>query len=100
MIMPGRAEAALQTVIVLEGLLHGMELAASRQAFDRRHLRAFAARRQHRAGLDRLAVDVNDAGAALRGVASDMGAGQAQILPQELHQQRARIDIRGCRACR
>src|SRR3569833_2291005 len=36
---------------------------------------------------------MHDTGAALRGVAADMGAGQAQILAQELHQQRPRIDI-------
>ena len=50
---------------------------------------------ERRAGLDRLAVDVDDAGAALRGVAADMGAGEAQVFAQELDQQRARIDIGG-----
>src|SRR5271168_1901458 len=39
---------------------------------------------------------MDDAGPALRRVASDMGAGQAQILAQELHEQRPRIDIRRC----
>src|SRR5947209_13960289 len=34
------------------------------------------------------------AGAALAGVAADMRAGEAQILAQELNEQRARIDIR------
>ena len=38
---------------------------------------------------------MDDAGAALRGVAADMGAGQPQILAQQLHQQRARIDVGG-----
>ena len=32
---------------------------------------------------------MDDAGAALGGVAADMGAGEPQILAQELHQQRA-----------
>src|SRR3569623_934532 len=40
---------------------------------------------------------MHDTGAALRGVASDMSAGQAQIFAQELHQQRARVDIGGRR---
>ena len=48
---------------------------------------------KRRAGLDRLAVDMNDAGAALAGIAADMGAGQAEMLPQELHQERARLDV-------
>ena len=50
---------------------------------------------EDRAGLHRLAVDVHDAGAALRGVAADMGAGEPQVLAQELHQQGARIDVTG-----
>src|SRR5947209_1810634 len=37
---------------------------------------------------------MHHAGAALAGVAADMCAGQAQILAQELNEQRARIDIR------
>jgi len=36
---------------------------------------------------------MDDTGAALRRVAPDMGAGQAQILAQELDEQRPRIDI-------
>src|SRR6202020_282964 len=93
-----RAEAALQAMIVLERLLHRVQLAVRGEAFDRSDLRAIAARREHRARLDCAAVDVDDAGPALRGVASDMRAGQAQILPQELHEQRPRIDIRRRRA--
>ena len=42
----GRAEAALQAVIVLERLLHRMQLAALREAFDGRDLRAVAGRRR------------------------------------------------------
>ena len=38
---------------------------------------------------------MDDAGAALARVAADMGAGQAQVLAQELHEQRARLDIAG-----
>src|SRR5208283_857722 len=41
-----RAEAALQAMIVLEGLLHRVQLAVRGKALDRRHLRAVAARRQ------------------------------------------------------
>ena len=36
---------------------------------------------------------MHDAGAALAGVAADVRAGEAQVLAQELHQQRARIDL-------
>ena len=41
------------------------------------------------------AVHVHGAGAALRGVAADVGAGQLQVLAQELHEQRARVDRPG-----
>ena len=37
---------------------------------------------------------MDDAGAALAGVAADMRAGQAEVLAQILDQQRARIDVR------
>ena len=56
--------------------------------------RAPAARRgQHGARLHRDAIDQHQAGAALRGVAADMGAGEAQVVAQELDQQRAVLDI-------
>ena len=48
---------------------------------------------RHGAGLDRLAVDMDDAGAALRRVAADMGAGQAELLPQQLNEKRAVLDL-------
>ena len=40
---------------------------------------------------------MDDAGAALAGVAADMRAGEAEILAQELNQQRARLDVAGDR---
>ena len=82
-------------MVVLERLLHRMQLAALREALDGRDVGAVAGDRERRAGLDRLAVDMDDAGAALRGVAADMRAGQAQVFAQELNQQRARINIGG-----
>jgi hypothetical protein len=38
---------------------------------------------------------MDDAGAALRGVAADVGAREPQVLAQELDQERAGIDIGG-----
>ena len=48
---------------------------------------------EHRAGLHRLAVEQDGAGAAVGGVAADVGAGQAQVLAQEVDQQQARLDL-------
>src|ERR1700685_1838258 len=52
------------------------------QPLDGQHSGAFELQRQHGARLGRLAVDVDDAGAALRGVAADMGAGEPQGFAQ------------------
>ena len=95
-----RAEAALQAVMLAEGFLHRMQLVALGEALDRGDARAVHLRRQHGAALGRIAVDMNDAGAALAGVAADMRAGQAEMLAQELHQQGAVLRLRGFRACR
>ena len=96
----GRAEAALQAVMLAERLLQRVQLAALGQALDRRHLGAVGLGREHGAGLDRIAVDMDHAGAALAGVAADMGAGEAEIAAQEIDQQRARLDLAARPACR
>src|SRR5215207_5190524 len=48
---------------------------------------------EHRAGLNRLAVEQDRARAAARGVAADMGAGQPQILSDEMDQQQPGLDL-------
>src|SRR5258707_15191460 len=40
---------------------------------------------------------MNRAGAALAGIATDMGAREPEILPKELYEQQPRLDIRGDR---
>src|SRR5690606_6126589 len=89
----GRAEAALQAVVLAERGLHRVQLAVLGQTLDRGHLGALRPRRQHGADLDRLAVDVDRAGAALAGVAADVGAGQIEVLAQELDEEGARLDL-------
>src|SRR3546814_14647465 len=70
-----------------------MQLVAVRQALDRGDLGAVGLHRQQRTGLGGVAVDVDDAGAALAGVAADMGPGQAQVLAQELNEKSAGLDL-------
>ena len=90
----GGAEAALQAMMLAERLLHRMQRrAVGSQPLDGPHFVAVGHDRERGAGLHRLAVEMHDAGAALRGVAADMGAGQPQILAQELHQEGAGVDI-------
>ncbi len=89
-----RAEAALQRVVLAEHLLHGMQRAVrGGQALDGGDRAALRLHGQHGAALHAVAVDMDDARAALAGVAADMGAGQAQLLAQQLHQQRAAFDL-------
>ena len=61
----GRAEAALVAVLLDEGLLDGVELVPVRQAFDRLDRPAVGADGQIHAGVDRLAVEMDGAAAAL-----------------------------------
>jgi hypothetical protein len=73
----GRAEAALQTVVLAERLLHRMQRTVRLgQPFDGRDLGALALQREQSAGFGCDAVDMDDAGAALRGVTAHMRAGQ------------------------
>ena len=83
----GGAETALQAVMLAEGFLHRMQRRAiGGQPLDGPDLVSVRHHRERGAGFDRLAVEMHDAGAALRGVAADMGTGQPQILAQKLHQ--------------
>src|SRR5262245_13230863 len=72
-----RAEATLQTMVLAERFLHRMKRAVLGQALDGDDVRAFTSDRQRRAGFDRLAVQVHNAGAALACIAADMGPREA-----------------------
>ena len=92
----GRAEAALQRMMLAEHRLHRVQRAVGGgQPLDRGDVRALGLQRQHRAGLYRVAVHMHDAGAALAGVAADMGAGQAEMFAQQLDEQRAAFHLDG-----
>ena len=93
---PRRAEAALQGVVLMESRLNRMQRAAGgREPFDRRDRRTVRHHCENRAGFDRLSVDIDGAGAALRGVATDMGSGETEIVPQQMNQKLARFDGSG-----
>ena len=59
------------------------------EALDGAHRVAAGHGGQHRARLHRLAVDVDDAGAAVAGVTAPVGSGEPQLIPQEVHEQHA-----------
>ena len=54
------------------------------------HAAAVGLAGQHQAGVDRLAVDDHGAGAAVADVAAELGAGQIEMLAQQLQQRRFR----------
>ena len=89
-----RAVAALQAMLIPEALLQRVQLAAFREPLDREDLVAVGLCREHRARLHRpVAVHDDDAAAAARRVAADVGAGQPALFAQEVREQRARLDV-------
>ena len=88
----GGAEAALQGVMLPEGLLQRMEIAVRRQPFDRLDRRAVGLNREQKAGPDRCAVEADGAGSAHAMLAADVRAGQSQGVTEEVRQQQPRLD--------
>ena len=64
------------------------------QALDGGDLGAVGLDGQARTGLDRGPVHTDDAGAALAGIAANLGAGKAQVVPEVMHQQRPGLHLR------
>ena len=77
-----------------------MKLAIFRQSFDGEHLGAIGLKGEHRARLHALAIEQHGTSAAIAGVAADVGAGQAQLFAQKLHQQACAAQLRASTACR
>ena len=74
------------------GLLHGV-ITVFGQVFDSGNfLLAYTARGEH-AGAHGFAVNVNGTGAALGYSATELGAGQADLVPQHPQQRRVRFDV-------
>src|SRR5437899_580387 len=90
---PRRAEATLQAVLLHEAFLDGMELAVLLQPFDGGDVAAVGLHGQHRARLHGHAVEEDGAGAAVRGVAADVGAGEPEALAQQVDEQQARLHL-------
>ena len=92
----GRAVAALQRVVLVEGLLHRVQRAVvGGEALDGGDLAAVGLHGEHRAALHALAVEVDGAGAAVAGVAADDGADLAELFAQVVHEQRPGLDVVG-----
>src|ERR1700753_2168545 len=90
---PRRAEPALQAVLLPETLLDRVQLAGRGQALHGGDVTAVDLDRQHRAGLDRPAVDQHRAGTAVGRVAAAVGAGQPGAPADQVGQQQPGLDL-------
>src|SRR5437763_16934480 len=68
-------------------------LAVLREPLDRRDRRAVRLDREQHAALDGPAVEHDRAGTAVAGVAADVGASQVEVVPEEVDEQPARLDL-------
>src|SRR5712692_1884391 len=84
------AVAALRGAEVGERGLQRVQLGAARHAFDGLNRAALAFEREQQAGELRLAVDQHRAGAAFAELAAVLGAGEAEVLAQQLEQRLVR----------
>ena len=92
---PRCAEAALQPVALGERLLHrAHRLGVVADALDGGDLVGLGRDREHQARAHRLAVDEHGARAAHAVLAADVGAGEAQVVAQEVGQQPPRRCLR------
>jgi hypothetical protein len=81
----GCAKTALQTMALAKRFLHWMQVIWVAQAFNGSHFGPFALRSKNRTRLNRPAVKMNRAGSALGGITADVGAGQFQPTPNQIH---------------
>src|SRR5207245_2580707 len=89
---PGRAVAALQSVLFVEGPLEWMKLPVRGQALDRGDLPPVGLNGEHGAGLDRLPVHQDGARPTRGCVAPDVRPGEAQGLSNEVYEELSRLD--------
>lgn len=84
---PGRAVAALQGVLLVEGALQSGQLPVMGQPLHGGHLASVGLDGEHGAALDARAVQFDRAGPAVRGVAADRGAGQTEAVAEVVDQE-------------
>jgi len=81
----GGAKAALQAMLVPEGLLERVQGRALGETLDRRDPRSVGLDREHRARLHTVSVNFDGARAAVARIAADVGAGKPRLFPDVVH---------------
>ena len=93
----GGAEAALEAVLLPEAFLERVHASGASNALDRLDAGAVGLDGEHRTALEGAPVHDHGAGAAAGGIAADVGAGEGQLLADEVDEQEARLDLDGVR---
>src|SRR5262249_24477706 len=83
----------LRPAALEEGFLHGVELSAIGDAFNRPDLAALDLKGRHKTTVRYLAVNRNCAGAAFPLATTFLGAGEMQPLAQHVDQPRHRVGL-------
>ncbi len=91
---PRRADAALGGAVAQEGALQAVQPVGG-EALDGGDVAADGGGGRRQAGADRLSVQQHGAGAAVAGVAADLGAGQAQHLAERVREAARRVAGQG-----
>jgi hypothetical protein len=89
-----RAETTLESVVVAERVLKGVEAAILREALDRRDLGAVGLHREHQAGPRGLTIHEYGACATDAVLAPEVGPVEVHVLAKEVREQPARLDLR------
>ena len=87
----GRYDDAL--AVLNEGLLHRMQFRTDSQPLNSHNVGAVEFAGEHQAGIDRLAIQKDGAGATIAGTATFFGAGHADLIAQQIEKQAVRRDF-------
>src|SRR4051812_25473974 len=91
----GRAEPALQSVALHEPLLDRIEPVGPFHPLDRVDRMTIGHHAEHGAALDRRPVEEYDARPAVGRVTAPVGAMEAEVVAQQVHEQDPRLDVPG-----
>jgi hypothetical protein len=89
---PGRAEAALQAVLLPKSFLNGVQFVALGQTLHGCDLKTVGLHRKHGAGFHGAAVQQDSAGPAERSLAAHVSAGEPGNFTQKMNQEQPRLN--------
>jgi len=89
----GGTEATLETVLLPEAFLDGVETAFGGESFDSGYFAAICLYSQNGTGLDGFAVEHYGTSATLRGITADVRSGEVEGLTQIMYQQHTRFHL-------